>query len=199
MKPLDGDARMLLRAGQRCSVLAFELDRLAKALGGAADGTVARWSGTAAASFGAMADAHRGTVEDARVAVERLGVLTTHFGHELADAQGQTARLPEGASAERTIIEHRISLLRRRFRQQSMHVESALQQLLLRCPVDPPRWTGPIRPPVHLSEPPISISTLPASIGQGPRAARLPWAPPWLNGAGDGPRRTLIQPVGIGA
>ncbi|MFC6707744.1 hypothetical protein [Flexivirga alba] len=147
MKSLGGDAAVLLRAGRRCGALALELYRLEKALGGAADSTMARWSGTAAASFGAMAHAHRGTVRGARIAVERLGVLTSRFAHELSDAQVRVQRLPENASMERKAIEERINLLRRRFHQQSMQVESELRQLLLRRPIDPPRWTGPVRRP----------------------------------------------------
>jgi hypothetical protein len=147
MRPLDGDAALLLRAGERCTALALDLGRLEKALGGAADSTAARWSGTAAAAFGAMANAHRGTVQHARGTLEQLGMMTSRFARELGDAQLAAKRLPDEASAERKAIEDRISLLRKRFHQQSMRLESEMKQLLLRRPVDPPRWTGPVRPP----------------------------------------------------
>lgn len=190
MKPLDGDAAVLLRAGKRCAALALELHRLEKALGGAADSTAARWSGTAAASFGAMAHAHRGTVQGTRGAVERLGILTSGFAHELADAQVQAKRLPEEASAARRAIEDRIALLRRRFHQQSMQLESEMKQLLLRRPVDPPRWTGPVRPPGGwvgrwpLEPPPLSG---PVHNPGRPRGI-WPFEPPPLSGPVDTPR-----------
>lgn len=175
MKPLDGDAVVLLRAAQRCGALALELDRLEKALGGAADSTMVRWSGTAAASFGSMAHSHRGTVLGARAAVERFGGLASSFAHELADAQLQAKHLPEDASAERKVIEDRISLLRRRFRQQSTQLDSEVRQLLLRRPVDPPRWTGPVRPPGGWRrDRPIN----PPPRWTGPVLPRLGWPPP---------------------
>ena len=194
MKPLDGDAAVLLRAGRRCRALALELDQLEKALSGAADNATARWSGTAAASFSAVAHAHRGAVQGARIAVERLGALTNNFAHELSDAQAQARRLPEDAAGERKAIEDRINVLRRRFQQQSLQVESELKQLLLRRPVDLPRWTGPIHPPADWA-PPTSVRLLPAPVEPDRGAAQLPWVPPWSNGSGQGSVRTLVQPV----
>lgn len=200
MRPLDGDAAMLLRAGERCNALALELHGLEKALGGAADSTAARWSGAAAASFGAIAHAHRGTLQGARAAVERLGSLASTFGHDLADAQAQARRLPEGASAERAAIEDRITLLRQRFEQQSMHIGSDLKRLLLRRPVAPPRWVGPIRPPAGWGgdwphkAPPLG----------GPRRAPGDWPfePPPLSGPervpGEWPPHWPLRPPPLG-
>lgn len=248
MKPLDGDAALLLRAGRRCGALALELDRLDKALSGATDNAMLRWSGTAAASFGAMAHAHRGTVQGARAAVERLGMLTSSFAHELADAQVHVKCLPEDGSVARKAVEDRITMLRRRFHEQSLEVESEMKQLLLRRPVDPPPLSGPVRdpgdwprnwpfeppplsgpvrapgdwvrewpfkpPPLSgpvrdprdgpgawpFKPPPLSgpVRPVPAPAAPGSGAAQLPWTPPWLNGSGHEPARTLVQPVGVG-
>lgn len=184
MSPLDGDAVVLLRAAQRCGALVLELDRLAKVLGAAADSGMARWSGTAATSFGSMAHTHRATVQGARAAVARFGGLASSFAHELADAQLQAKHLPEGASAERKVIEDRISVLRRRFRQQSTQLDSEVRQLLLRRPVEPPRWTGPVRPPAGwrrdwpINPPPRWKGPVRPRPGW-PRHARLVQPPRW--------------------
>lgn len=148
MKQLPGDAELLLRAEGRCGALALELDRLERSVAGAVAHAGSRWSGRGAAAFGGSAGEHRRTVRDVRAAVERMGLITRGFAHELADAQAAVRRLPEGSVAEREVIEERVNLLRNRFRRQLGHIEADLTQLLLRRPEPPPgRWTGPVLPP----------------------------------------------------
>jgi len=149
MKPPEGDPDLLRRAGQRCSRLAAELAAVESVLAAAAAGRGMRWSGTAAAGFGARATKHRRAVADTRAAVERLGALASVFAGELAEAQ-QRARTAD-AHAPCTGLEDRMVLSRMRLRRQLETVQAALTQVRLQLTPSSARWTGPLPSPPGLT------------------------------------------------
>ncbi|GGB39956.1 hypothetical protein GCM10011492_33460 [Flexivirga endophytica] len=245
MKALDGDPGLLLRADRRCAELALDLDRLETALERASGHASAQWSGAGAMAFRDAVGGHRRTLGEVHRVVTQMAASTRTFAHELADAQLRARQLSE-ESAERAAIESRITLLRKRFRQQLEQLETDVTQLLLQAPVDDPRWTGPVlppdshprwtgpvlppdshprwtgpvrppggwtpdqslngqrwtgpvRPPGDLTWPQRSIKPLPVAADRGPRAAELPWTPPWPDGSGGGSPHTRVQPIGWSA
>lgn len=218
MKPPVGDPDLLLRAGQRCAALTLDLDRVRNALRRAVDATAGRWWGDAATAFATMSADQRDLVDGAAAVIERLGALTTTFAHELADAQVRVALLPEHAAAERRTLEEALVQSRTRFRHQLADIDCELTRLLLRRPVGPPRWTGPVllpgerrnrcgpilaprgtgpvRPPKSWTPPRGSIRLLPTPADQSAGAVSLPWTTPWQNGSVSGPPATRVQPIG---
>lgn len=218
MRPLDGDPELLARAGRRSLALVTELDRLRGALRRATEVTASRWSGAGAAAFATAAGRHGALVTDAAAVIERIGVLTSGFAHELGDAQLRARSLPPDATTERRMVEEAMALSRTRFQRQLMALQSEATRLLLggpsgpprwtgpvrppvgrrnrRGPIQPPRWTGPVRPPRDWTPPHGSIKLLPAPADRTGGAARLPWTPPWRTPAGIQPPPTRVHPIG---
>ncbi|MBB2890866.1 WXG100 family type VII secretion target [Flexivirga oryzae] len=193
MKPPEGDPDLLRRAGQRCGRLAAELAAVESSLAVAAAGRGMRWSGTAAAAFGARTTEHRRVVADTRVVVERLGALAIAFAEELAEAQ-RRARTTDANAATSAAADERISLSRARFRRQVRTAQADLIQVRLRLAQPSGRWTGPVVLPPGLGTRPVPLppgrwtGPLPPPPGSSSRPVTSPgrWAGP------------VVPPPGLG-
>lgn len=218
--PLVGDPELLLRADDRCRVLALALDRLDRDLMRALQHTATAWSGAGAAAFGSTVEEHRGTISRAQSAVERIGLVSRDWAYELADAQAGAKQLPADAIAQRAALEERISRLRCRFRQQLAHVEDDVASLLRQrlagtvrkgpvrrpggrqvgVPLPGGMWKGPVRRPGGRSINGLgAIRPLPGPGAGEIGAADETWTLPWTEGSNGTPQQMAVRAVAVPA